>query len=183
MPFVLIQKLTLDILQDIVCWLQGEPVSPHVLLLTETEEESELLGDCELARVESSIGLLARNNASLSVGVISARVVNEGGWVVTVYPAIHKGASFSNASEWVFQNTSCWFELEEALGFNQSLTLDVDDHLSLQVSSLPAASSNGTLPASHLPLHFADIVAVFVSLRVIGCGLVLALNAGECQLV
>lgn len=101
-----------------MCRLGVEVVGPNlVLLLSEPS-----LGPCGLHGNEHAIGLLAWNNASLGMGVVSAAVGTlgtNGGWTVTLFDAIKTNPN-SSELEWRFESGGCWFELHDLLGANQS---------------------------------------------------------------
>lgn len=91
-------------------------ISPHLVLL-----HSDLPNVCDLNRDGYAVGSLARNNASLGLGVVSAGVrgARDEGWIVTLFDTIKSDVG-SGLLEWTFQNGSCWFELQDQLDSNQS---------------------------------------------------------------
>jgi hypothetical protein len=104
--------LSLSCYQGIVCILYVELVSSNSVLLSDHS-----LGHCGLHGNEYAIGSLARSNASLGVGVVSAAVGRNRGWIVTLFEVIKANHSLL---EWTFQDGGCWFKLQDQLGFNQS---------------------------------------------------------------
>lgn len=91
-------------------------ISPNVVLLLPED------ASCHLHRNDYAIGSLAWSNASLGlgVGVVSAMVGSNGGWIVTLFNTIDKSDVNSSLLEWTFRRGGCWFELQDQLGFNQS---------------------------------------------------------------
>lgn len=108
--------VTIVYLQNAVCWLEVQFLSPHLVHLYSSN--SSLHNNCGLVNEEYAIGMLAECNASLGLGVISATAGN--GWIVTLFETI-QNKSDSSFLEWTFQSEICWFELQEGLGSGQSL--------------------------------------------------------------
>ena len=108
-----------------MCRFGVEVVSPNLVLLLSDSS----LGACDLHRNEYAIGLLAWNNAGLGVGVVSAAVGRNQGWMVTLFDTI-KSTPNNSMLEWRFQSGGCWFELHPLMGVNQS-------EIVISIASLP----------------------------------------------
>ncbi len=113
------------VLQGITCLMEMQSINPHLVYLYSDDT-------CALGREDYVVGLLARASASFGLGVISAAVGSEGrgwvsaavgsegrGWIIALFETITTNIN-ADVLEWTFLNGSCWFKLQEQLGFNQS---------------------------------------------------------------
>lgn len=98
-----------------MCWFGVEVISPNLVLLLSDPS----LDACDLHRNDYAIGSLAWSNASHGLGVVSAAVGRNEGWIVTLFDTIQSDVN-SSLLEWTFRRGGCWFELQDQLGFNQS---------------------------------------------------------------
>lgn len=68
------------------------------------------------------IGSLVLNEARLGLGVVSAIVGDNVGWMVTLFEPTQEQL-VSVLLEWALLEGNCWFELDKEMGFNQSSTV------------------------------------------------------------
>ena len=106
--------------------LESELVAPQLALLLQNSTspspwQAPPAADCELGVLEGGgLGTVGRSGAG--VGVISALIGGGGsnrGWLISFLTTIDQ-QQISSPQEWNFENASCWFELQEGLGFEES---------------------------------------------------------------
>lgn len=95
-----------------------EVISPNLVFLHPGSSNSSLLVACNTEREQITVGSLSTNDGGLGVGVVSALVGPGGAKGLMV--ALFESVSYSSHLRWTFDDISCWFELQEGLGFNQS---------------------------------------------------------------
>ena len=73
---------------------------------------------CNLTSLEYSIGSLLYNEV-LGLGVVSAVVGNNEGWMLTLFDEAQDEVVGPMLLLWIVQEEICWFELQDESGFNQ----------------------------------------------------------------
>ena len=109
-------------MQAIICQLEVDVINSHLALLHPRAAQTSLTTACGAPVEDYSIGSLVLNEARLGLGVISAIVGSNAGWMVTMFENIQEQL-VSVSLEWTIQEGYCWFELEEIMGFNQSIAV------------------------------------------------------------
>lgn len=102
-------------------------VSLHLAFLHPSAAHTSVSTACGVVREDYSIGSLVLSETSFGLGVVSAVVNNATGWMVTLFEAAQSHTT-SITAEWQLLGDTCWFGLEEEIGFNQSSVVTICSH-------------------------------------------------------
>ena len=113
----------------VVCVLETQLVESQLALVLQNGSSSSqpdaaaAAGACDLGVEGNVIGVLVKSGAGLGLGVVSAVIAGSGnvsrGWTISLITTVVRHQFNPTFQEWTFQNASCWFELQEELGFDE----------------------------------------------------------------